>query len=83
MKQEIDGYIAKYGDKNSPPPWQVFTIANDIRDGNLHLIQKVFEGAFEVYEIVVWIRLHANLVKFDIIYSSGSAPHPTTCMSPP
>ena len=57
MKAEVDKYIAEYGNENSPPPWQVFTIANDVRDGNLHLIQKVFEGAFE----------------FDILYSSQSA----------
>lgn len=61
MKAEIDKYIAEYiaeyGNENSPPPWQVFTIANDIREGNMHLVQKVFEGAFE----------------FDIIYSSKSA----------
>ena len=61
MKQEIDGYIAKYGDQNSPPPWQVFTIANDIRDGNLHLIQKVFDGAFEVGRIVDRFLTPANL----------------------
>ena len=56
MKQEIDGYISKYGDQNSPPPWQVFTIANDVRDGNLHLIQKVFDGAFEVGDTVITSR---------------------------
>lgn len=48
MKTGIDAYIAKYGNENSPPPWQVFTIANEVQDGNLHLVQKVFEGAFEV-----------------------------------
>lgn len=48
MKIQIDEYIAKYGNENSPPPWQTFTIANEVRDGNLHLVQKVFEGAFEV-----------------------------------
>ena len=48
MKSEIDKYVATYGDKNSPPPWQTFTIGNEVRDGNLHLLQKVFEGPFEV-----------------------------------
>lgn len=48
MKSEIDGYISAYGDKDSPPPWQTFTIGNEVRDGNLHLLQKVFDGAFEV-----------------------------------
>ena len=48
MKTQIDNYIKTYGNENSPPPWQVFTIANEVRDGNVHLVQKVFEGAFEV-----------------------------------
>lgn len=48
MKEQVDGYVAKYGADNPPPPWQVFTIGNEIRDGNLHLMQKVFMGAFEV-----------------------------------
>lgn len=40
--------IAEYGAEHAPPPWQTFTIPNDIKDGNLHFVQKVFEGAFEV-----------------------------------
>jgi mannosyl-oligosaccharide glucosidase len=40
--------IEKYGTENAPPPWQLFTIQNEIQDGNLHFVQKVFEGAFEV-----------------------------------
>lgn len=31
-----------------PPPWQTYTIKHAAGGGNLHLIQKVFEGAFEV-----------------------------------
>ena len=62
MKAEIDAYIAKYGDTNSPPPWQVFTIANKPGSGNMHLVQKVFQGPFE----------------FDILYTSGSFSEPIT-----
>lgn len=40
-----------------PPPWQVYTISNDPGHGNLHMVQKVFEGEFE----------------FDVIFNSGSA----------
>lgn len=40
--------IAEYGAENAPPPWQTFTIANNIQEGNMHYVQKVFEGAFEV-----------------------------------
>ena len=48
MKSQIDEYIKHYGNENTPPPWQTFTIGNEVREGNVHLIQKVFEGAFEV-----------------------------------
>lgn len=48
MKEQVDDYVTKYGSENPPPPWQVFTIGNEVRDGNLHVTQKVFMGAFEV-----------------------------------
>ena len=48
MKEEIDALIAQYGQENAPPPWATFTVANDIKDGNMHVVQKVFEGPFEV-----------------------------------
>ncbi|KAL8710102.1 MAG: hypothetical protein Q9225_007342 [Loekoesia sp. 1 TL-2023] len=62
MKTEIEEMISLYGNENTPPPWQIFTIANNIREGNMHFVQKVFDGAFE----------------FDIVFSSGSAPEPVT-----
>ena len=62
MKEVIDGYVDKYGNENPPPPWATFTIPNEIQEGNLHIMQKVFEGPFE----------------FDIIYSSSSAETPVT-----
>jgi mannosyl-oligosaccharide glucosidase len=57
MKEQIDEYLEKYGEENAPAPWQVYTITNNPGPGNMHMIQKVFEGDFE----------------FDIIYSSASA----------
>ena len=48
MKGEIDKMVAQYGAENAPPPWATFTLANDIQEGNMHVVQKVFEGAFEV-----------------------------------
>ena len=48
MKEEIDALIAQYGQENPPPPWGTFTIANDVKEGNMHVVQKVFEGPFEV-----------------------------------
>lgn len=49
--------IALYGNENAPPPWQIFTIANNIREGNMHFVQKVFDGAFEVSDNLVCLEL--------------------------
>ncbi|KAI9822236.1 MAG: Processing alpha glucosidase I [Thelocarpon impressellum] len=62
MKTDIDKYVAKYGEEDLPPPWQMFTIPNEPGQGNLHFVEKVFEGPFE----------------FDVLYSSGSAVEPVT-----
>ena len=65
MKEEIDAMIAQYGQENAPPPWATFTIANDIKEGNMHVVQKVFEGPFEVsccFRVVVGLftdQLHS------------------------
>lgn len=48
MKVEIDGMIAHYGEEDAPPPWSLFTVSNAIGEGNMHIVQKVFEGPFEV-----------------------------------
>lgn len=48
MKKEVEKYIQDYGPENPPPPAQVFTIKNSPGDGNIHFVQKVFQGAFEV-----------------------------------
>jgi mannosyl-oligosaccharide glucosidase len=58
MKGQVDQLVAKYGEDNPPPPAQVYTIQHLPSRGNIHLVQKVFEGPFE----------------FDVIFSSGSAP---------
>ncbi|KAF1961233.1 glycoside hydrolase [Byssothecium circinans] len=60
LKSEIDQLMQKYGEENPPPPAQAYTIKHQPGRGNVHLIQKVFEGAFE----------------FDILFSSASAPTP-------
>jgi mannosyl-oligosaccharide glucosidase len=54
MKTEIDALVAEYGQENMPPPWHAFTVSNDIKDGNFHVIQKVFQGSFS----------------FDLLYSA-------------
>lgn len=48
MKEEVDAAIEKHGQENPPPASQIFTIKNEPGDGNIHLVQKVFKGAFEV-----------------------------------
>lgn len=50
MKEEIDALIAEHGQENAPPPWTTFTISNNIKEGNMHVVQKVFEGSFEVWQ---------------------------------
>ena len=47
MKTTIDAYIAEYTEQKMPPPWQTYTIQNRPGTGNMHAIQKVFEGDFE------------------------------------
>lgn len=57
MKTTIDEYIEEYTKEKMPPPWQTYTIQNKPGQGNMHLIQKVFEGPFE----------------FDVFYTPASA----------
>ncbi|KAF1814629.1 mannosyl-oligosaccharide glucosidase [Eremomyces bilateralis CBS 781.70] len=62
LKTQIEELIERYGKDNPPPPYQLYTIANNAGAGNLQFVQKVFEGPFE----------------FDILFNSGSAPEPIT-----
>jgi mannosyl-oligosaccharide glucosidase len=64
MKPSLDAAIEKYGTESPPPPAQLFTMPNIPGEGNMHYVQKVFQGAFE----------------FDILFQSGSAPKLLTCM---
>lgn len=57
MKTSMEQTFAIYGQDDPPPPFQVYTINHKPGPGNLHFIQKVFEGAFE----------------FDIIFNSASS----------
>ncbi|KAI7389565.1 glycoside hydrolase, partial [Hortaea werneckii] len=61
MKTTIDQYVDEYTQEAVPPPWQTYTIQSRPTDGNFHLIQKTFEGAFE----------------FDIFYTPANAKTPT------
>ncbi|KXT18015.1 hypothetical protein AC579_9601 [Pseudocercospora musae] len=57
MKTSIDEYIEEYTSDKMPPPWQTYLIQNQPGQGNMHLVQKVFEGEFE----------------FDILFAPESA----------
>lgn len=58
IKASIDELMKEYGQENMAPPWQAFTIQNDIRAGNIHIIQKVFVGSFQ----------------FDVLFKSSAGP---------
>ena len=60
IKGELEKLLEKYGQEHAPPPWATFTVPNNIGDGNLHFVQKIFQGAFE----------------FDVLYSSSDASSP-------
>lgn len=62
MRTTIDSYVEEYTTEAMPPPWQTYTIQQKPGFGNMHLIQKVFEGVWE----------------FDVIFSSGSGLAPIT-----
>ncbi|KAL1306388.1 hypothetical protein AAFC00_005095 [Neodothiora populina] len=62
MKTTIDEYIEEFTTEKMPPPFQTYTIQNKPGAGNFHMIQKVFEGAFE----------------FDVVFSSASGLEPIT-----
>ncbi|PSK45137.1 hypothetical protein B9Z65_2277 [Elsinoe australis] len=57
MKNTVDDYIERFGQENMPPPYQTYRITNQPGHGNIHLVQKTFEGSFE----------------FEVVYSQGSA----------
>ncbi|KAK0720526.1 glycoside hydrolase [Lasiosphaeris hirsuta] len=58
LKEGVDWLVEnKYDNTDAPPPWQVYQLTNRPGAGNVHIIQKVFEGSFE----------------FDVLFSSESA----------
>jgi mannosyl-oligosaccharide glucosidase len=54
LKQQIDEYVEQYTQENPPPPFQLYTLKPDAAHGNVHFVQKVFEGAFEVSRAWPW-----------------------------
>lgn len=47
MKETIDEYAEEFTKEKMPPPWQTYTIQHKPGAGNMHMIQKTFEGPFE------------------------------------
>ena len=62
IKPTLDEYVEKYTSEKLPPPYQAYTIKNAPGSGNMHIVQKVFEGDFE----------------FDIFYTPASATRPSS-----
>lgn len=62
MKTTIDEYVEEFTTEKMPPPWQTYTIQHKPGSGSMHMIQKVYQGAFE----------------FDVIFSSASGLKPIT-----
>jgi len=49
LKQSFDEYSKLYGEDQTLPPYQAYTFpTTEPRPGNMHFIQKVFEGPFQV-----------------------------------
>ena len=44
--------IQKWGQENAPPPAHLYSLEN-VLGGNLHVIQKTFQGDFEVFPFVI------------------------------
>jgi mannosyl-oligosaccharide glucosidase len=58
LKEGVDWLVEnKYDSGTPPPPWQVYQLANKPGPGNVHIVQKTYEGDFE----------------FDVFFSSESA----------
>lgn len=57
LKDGIDSVANEFEPERAPPPWQVFMLENKPGVGNVHVVQKVFEGPFE----------------FDVLFSSLAA----------
>lgn len=76
MKTVLEGYVERYGKEHAPPPWQMFTISNsELVPGSMQMIQKVFEGPFEVSNKANVCGDGADRSKFDVIFNSGSNPN--------
>ena len=73
MKPTIEGYVQEFGQENMPPPWAAFTISDDPKPGNFHVVQKVLVGAFEfniLFSTASESRLTSKVLDDAIVNSS-------------
>lgn len=61
MKTTIDKLVEEYTQDKMPPPWQTYTIQSRPTQGNIHLVQKIYEGPFE----------------FDVFYTPADSKSPS------
>ncbi|CAK7566684.1 MAG: Processing alpha glucosidase I [Sporothrix epigloea] len=57
LKEAVDYVVSRYDPNAAPPPWHVYQLGNKPGSGNMQLVQRMYEGAFE----------------FDVLFSSASA----------
>lgn len=55
--EKVQGIKDSLNQEDMPPAWEIFSLPNKPAEGNIQIVQKIFEGAFE----------------FDILFSSASA----------
>lgn len=55
--EKVNGIKDSLNQESMPPAWEIFALPNSPAEGNIQIVQKIFEGAFE----------------FDILFSSGTA----------
>ncbi|KAH8845931.1 hypothetical protein MCOR27_001113 [Pyricularia oryzae] len=57
LKEHIESIQSRFGEEDTPQPWDVYALPHKPGGGNAHIVQKIFEGSFE----------------FDVIFNSASA----------
>lgn len=70
MKPEVEALVEEFGTDNPPPPAQLFTIKHSPGEGNVHLVQKVFKGPFEVKAATALYWKMSWLINFSLTFYS-------------
>jgi len=51
ITQHAEPLIQKWGEENAPPPAHIYSLDNH-KGGGLHVVQKTFQGEFEVVHLM-------------------------------